>query len=35
MMCAQQKCVLFLIVNVNKFNTYDVQAISTRYSIEL
>ena len=27
--------VLFLIVNVNEFNTYDEQAISTRYSIEL
>ena len=34
MMCAQQK-VLFLIININEFNTYDVQVISTRHSIEL
>ena len=32
-MCSTK--VLFLIVNVNEFNTYDVQAISTCYSIEI
>ena len=32
-MCSTK--VLFLIVNGNELNTYNVQAISTRYPIEL